>query len=203
MAIKLKRNGILYVISAPSGGGKSTVLKKLLSADPQIEYSVSVTTRPMREGEINGKSYFFVTREKFEEMIKEGKFLEWASVHGYLYGTRKDIIEQALLKRKDIALDIDFQGGLNIKRQLPESVLIFLLPPSMKILEERLRGRHSDSPETISLRLKNAREEISHSKEYDYILINDELDTTVTLVQSIIEAERSRTSRLSYEFIDP
>lgn len=194
--MEINRSGILFVISAPSGGGKSTILKRLLADDPHLGYSVSTTTRPMREGEIDGKSYFFVSEEQFNKMVSDSRFLEWAVVHKRLYGTRKDLIEGMLNEGKDIGFDIDFQGGLNVKKQIPESVLIFILPPSMKILEERLRGRKSDSDDVIELRLKNAIEEIAHANQYDYIVVNDELEKTVDSVKAIIEAERHRASRL-------
>ncbi len=202
MTVEINRKGILFVISAPSGGGKSTVLKSLLSSDDKIGYSVSTTTRPIRDGETDGKSYYFVSEEQFNQLKKENKFLEWALVHNHLYGTRKDIIEKFLNEGKDIGLDIDFQGGLNVKSQIPESVLIFILPPSMKILEERLRGRKSDSDDVISLRMKNSSEEISHANKYDYIVVNDDLDKTVFTIKSIIEAERSKASRIVFKIKD-
>ena len=183
-------------MSAPSGGGKSTVVKAILESDPNIEYSVSATSRPPRKGEVDGESYYFLSTEEFKHLIEEDKFLEWAVVHNHYYGTRRDIIEEKLQRNKDIILDLDFQGGLTIKRKIPDSVLIFLLPPSMDILEKRLRKRQLDSEETIQLRLQNAANEIKYASQYDYVVVNDELEETVFIVRRIIEAERYKSNHL-------
>lgn len=200
MAIRLKRKGILIVLSSPSGGGKSTVLKKLLASDAGLDYSVSTTTRPPRKGEEDGKAYFFVSDEEFQRMIGEGRFYEWAHVHGYRYGTRRDIIEEKLRRGRDVLLDLDTQGALEVKRLAPESVIIFLLPPSMEVLEERLRARKLDSEETMQVRLKNAKDEIACAEKYDYIVINDKLADTIETVRSIIHAERHRNARVKPVF---
>ena len=199
MSISIEHKGMLIVLSAPSGGGKSTVLRAILEEDARIEYSVSVTSREPRKGEIDGKSYHFVPEETFKQHIKDNRFLEWAVVHGNYYGTRRDIIQEKLDRNIDIILDLDFQGGLNIKRQMPDSVLIFLLPPSMDVLEKRLRARNLDDEETIQLRLKNAAEEIEYASRYDYVLINDDLEQTIFMTRKIIEAERfsSQHARLN------
>lgn len=196
VAIELKRSGMLIVISSPSGGGKSTVIEALLKNDPEMEYSVSVTSRPPRRGEKDGKSYHFVSDEQFQKWINEGRFYEWAFVHNYRYGTRKDIIKEKLDRGMDVIMDLDFQGGLNIKRQSPDAVLIFLLPPTMEILEQRLRDRKTDSEETIQVRLSNAIEEIKHATKYDYIMINVDLDETISKTRSIIASERHKATRL-------
>ncbi len=196
MTLKLRNKGMLIVLSSPSGGGKSTVVKTILKKDPQIEYSVSVTSRKPRQGEVNGEAYFFVSEEEFKQMIAQDRFLEWALVHNHYYGTRRDIIEEKLQRNKDVLLDIDVQGGLNIKRKMPESVLIFLLPPSMEVLETRLRKRGLDDNSSIELRLHNAVREIQSASQYDYIVINDKLEDTIMAVRKIIEAERHRTSHL-------
>ncbi|MCD6386261.1 guanylate kinase [Candidatus Sumerlaeota bacterium] len=194
--MSIVHKGMLIVLSAPSGGGKSTVVKAILESDPNIEYSVSATSRPPRKGEVDGESYYFLSTEEFERLIEEDKFLEWAVVHNHYYGTRRDIIEEKLQRNKDIILDLDFQGGLTIKRKIPDSVLIFLLPPSMDILEKRLRKRQLDSEETIQLRLQNAANEIKYASQYDYVVVNDELEETVFIVRRIIEAERYKSNHL-------
>jgi guanylate kinase len=196
MPITIEHKGMLIVLSAPSGGGKSTVLKSILDGDDNIEYSVSVTSRKPRKGEVNGKSYHFVSADEFKRHIDEERFLEWAVVHNHYYGTRRDIIEEKLARKIDIILDLDFQGGLNVKKQMPDSLLIFLLPPSMEILEKRLRARNLDDEETIMLRLRNAAEEIEYASRYDYIVVNDSLEETIFNVKKIIEAERFRSNHV-------
>lgn len=187
----------MIVLSAPSGGGKSTVLKALREFDKTLDYSVSVTSRPPRNGEMEGKSYFFVSEQEFKKLIAEGKFIEWAVVHNHYYGTRRDIVDKKLGDGKDILLDLDFQGGLNLKGQMPkDTLLIFLLPPSMDILERRLRGRGLDDEQVIQLRLKNAVDEITHCFGYDYVVVNDDLNETINIIGKIIKAERWRGSRL-------
>jgi len=193
--ITLHRRGMLIVVSSPSGGGKSTVIKEILKKDPAMEYSVSVTSRSPRPGEVPGESYHFTTKEQFQKWIEEGRFYEWAHVHNHLYGTRREVIEEKLVQGKDVIMDLDFQGGLSVKKQSPNAVLIFLLPPTMKVLENRLRKRKTDDDKVIQLRLKNAREEIRYAKKYDYILINNDLQDTINKVRGIIEAERYRAVR--------
>ena len=196
MTISLERKGMLIVISSPSGGGKSSVIHEILEAYGQIEYSVSVTSRPPRPGEKDGYSYQFVSEEQFKEWIEQDRFYEWAVVHDHLYGTRKDVIKEKLSRGKDVIMDLDFQGGLNVKKQSPDALLIFLLPPSMKILEKRLRLRKTDTEKVIRIRLKNATEEIRHATEYDYVVINDDLEKTIDQVKGIIESEGFRSNRL-------
>jgi guanylate kinase len=191
-----KRRGLLLVISAPSGGGKSAVLQRLLAAEPELAYSVSVTSRPPRAGEVEGKDYFFVSRQRLETMIAQGVFYEWAEVHGNLYGTRQDTIQRALEAGKDVALDIDVQGGMDVKWQSPDAALVFLMPPSFKKLEERLRGRGTDNEEAIQRRLANARHEMQFWRQYDYVVINEDLETAVAEVLQILSAERLRTRHL-------
>jgi guanylate kinase len=194
---RYKRQGLLLVISAPSGGGKSVVLQRLLASDPGLQYSVSVTSRPPRGDEAEGKDYSFVSRERFEEMAQDGVFYEWAEVHGNLYGTRKDVIQQALAAGKDVALDIDVQGGMDVKWQSPDSALVFLMPPSFEKLEARLRSRATDNEEAIQRRLANARHEMQFWRQYDYVVINDDLGQAVADVAEILRAERHRTRRLA------
>ncbi len=197
MNLQIVRQGILFVLSAPSGGGKSTVLKALRGQDPTLGYSVSATTRPPRPGEQHGKDYFFYTTDQFEALIRLKAFYEWARVHDHLYGTMREVVDAELDKGLDVTLDIDVQGGLAIKRMRPDSVLIFLVPPSMEVLENRLRGRKSDPEDVIALRLRNARLELAHAPEYDYIVVNDRLQDTLDAVAAIIRAERAKTSRIT------
>jgi guanylate kinase len=194
-----KLKGLLIVISAPSGTGKTTLCHMLLKAFPDMEFSVSYTTRKPRSGEVNGKDYFFVDRKTFERMIEEGDFLEWAEVYGNLYGTSKSQVLKALKEGKDILLDIDTQGALQVKKNFPEAVLIFILPPSLKELERRLKKRGTDDEETIKKRLQIAREEIRKALEYDYIVVNDILEVAFERLRSIITAEKCRTDRLAGE----
>jgi len=188
--------GILIVISAPSGTGKSTLTRLLLSEFKNVEFSISYTTREPRENEVNGKDYFFVSEETFRKMIDEGDFLEWANVYGNLYGTSKTQVMRALKEGKDILLDIDTQGALNVKRSFPEAVLIFLLPPSFGELERRLRSRGTDSEEEIERRLKTARDEVRKALLYDYIIVNDEVELAYGKLKAIIVAEKCRSLRV-------
>lgn len=193
---QLQRRGVLLVVSAPSGTGKSVVLKGVFERYPNLEYSVSCTTRPMRPGEVDGESYHFITEDAFKRKVEENAFYEWAEVHGNLYGTLHAPIEKALAEGRDVALDIDIQGGLNVKQHSPDAVLVFLLPPSPEVLEQRLRGRATDSDEAIALRLKNARDETRFWPEYDYVVINRDLEKTIGRVSAIFESERHRCLRV-------
>ncbi len=194
MSEKLK--GLLIVISAPSGTGKTTLCHMLLKAFPDMEFSVSYTTRKPRPGEVSGRDYFFVDRETFERMVEEGDFLEWAEVYGNLYGTSKSQVTKALEAGKDILLDIDTQGALQVKKNFPEAVLIFILPPSLIELERRLRRRGTDNEETIEKRLRIARDEIKKALYYDYLVVNDVLEVAFDKLRSIITAEKCRAERL-------
>ena len=193
---QFNRRGMLIVISAPSGGGKSAVLRRILAEEPEVGYSVSVTSRAPRGDEVEGRDYYFVDRPQFEEMARRELFYEWAEVHGNLYGTRGDTIEKATGEGRDIALDIDVQGGLSMKYRSPDSLLIFLMPPSFEILEGRLRNRGTETDEAIRIRLENAKREMIYWRQYNYLVINDDLDRTVAAVRGIIAAERQRVGRL-------
>lgn len=197
MRFQLERRGLLVVLSAPSGGGKSAVLKRLLRSDRQINYSVSYTSRPPRPKESDGREFHFVSPARFKKMIVAGEFYEHAEVHGHLYGTSAIVIEEALRDRRDIAMDLDVKGGLNMKKRRPESILIFLMPPSMSLLERRLRRRASDAEKQIKIRMKNAIREIKYWSRYDYVVVNDRMDRTVSEVRQIIHSERLRASRYS------
>jgi len=181
---------IVYIISAPSGSGKSTLVNVLLGLVPNLDFSVSYTTRAPRGSESNGKQYHFVARDEFERMIRENQFLEYADVFGNCYGTARRFLEEAERNGHDLLLDIDVQGAAQIQKKLPEAVSIFILPPDKKTLEWRLRKRGEDREEVIRRRLDTATREIEQYDKYNYILINDQLEKSVESLQSIVLAER-------------
>lgn len=189
--------GNIYVVTAPSGAGKTTLVRALLAADERIQLSVSFTTRQPRTGEVNGKDYCFVSRAEFERMIADASLLEHADVFGNYYGTSQEWIESMLVQGQDILLEIDWQGAQQVRRLLPEAIGIFILPPSLMVLEERLRGRGKDSEEVIVRRLSAAKEEISHVDEFDYIIINDQFDAALRDMLAIVRAERLKLGRQS------
>lgn len=189
----MQRKGILYVISAPSGAGKSTLCRELLDIFPELRHSVSFTTRKPRPGEVDGRDYFFVTREEFLRMVAVDGFAEWAEVHGNLYGTSIATLRESREAGVDILLDIDCQGAAQLKEKQVEGVNIFILPPSYRELRHRLEGRNSDSPETIEMRIANAVGEIREARWYDYIVVNDIFSRAVEDLKAIIVAERHRT----------
>jgi guanylate kinase len=194
-SIELKRRGLLFVLSSPSGAGKSTIARMLLAADDHISLSVSATTRPIREGEVNGRDYHFVSDDEFQEMVARGEFLEWAHVFGRRYGTLTAEVRKTIEAGCDVLLDIDWQGTQQLKQVDPDIVRVFILPPSMAELERRLRSRGTDSDEVISGRMDRAAAEISHWAEYDYVLINEDAEKCLAKVHSILEAERLKASR--------
>lgn len=193
----LKRSGMLIVVSAPSGGGKSTILRTLLKEDATLSYSISATTRRAREGEVEGRDYYFMNVEEFKRLIDEDAFFEWAIVHGNYYGTLKREVEAKIADGRDVILDIDVQGSLALKQDYPDSVLIFVLPPSIATLERRLRARGLDDEATMQVRLNNARSELRRSPEYDFVIVNRKLDDTIRSIRTIIDAERHRSTRLT------
>ncbi|HOR29151.1 MAG TPA: guanylate kinase [Candidatus Sumerlaeota bacterium] len=193
---RFQRRGLLFVISAPSGGGKSAVLTRLLASEADLHYSVSVTSRAPRPDEVEGRDYHFVSRAEFESLVQQDVFYEWAEVHGNLYGTRSDTVEGALAEGRDVALDLDVQGGLSAKYRSPDAVLVFLMPPSFQVLEQRLRQRATDSEEAIRMRLENARREMIYWRQYNYLVVNEDIDESVEKVRRILYAERHRVSRL-------
>jgi len=188
------RKPIVYIISAPSGSGKSTLVNKLLKLVPNLDFSISYTTRPPRGAEKNGKQYHFVPREQFERMIQAGEFLEHADVFGNYYGTARRFLGEAEQKGHDLLLDIDVQGAAQIKQNLPDGVSIFILAPDFKTLELRLRHRSEDEEEVIQRRLATARREIENYDKYNYIVINDDLKESVECLMSIVRVERLRRS---------
>lgn len=192
---------IVYIISAPSGSGKSTLVRRVLAEDPRLLFSVSYTTRPPRGAEKPGESYHFISREEFEERIRRQEFLEWAQVFGHYYGTHRSYLERARAENRDLVLDIDVQGARKLKREIPDAVSIFILAPSRAILEQRLRARSEDSDEVIARRLREAREEIRNFRDYDYVLVNREVDTAAADLAAIIRAERLRRSRVEEEVL--
>ena len=192
--------GLLIVVSGASGTGKGTVCKKILNDLPEVAYSISATTRAPRPGEVDGKEYYFLDVDEFKSWIADGKFLEYAEVYGNFYGTPLNKIEERLNRGEDILLEIDVQGALNVKKKCPEGIYIFLLPPSVEELKRRIEGRGTETPESLSRRLKNAVAEIKIGTEYDYVVVNDTIDNAVAQIKSIIAAERCKVARNADKF---
>jgi len=187
--------GRLVVVSSPSGGGKGTLIRRVLNEVPNLGYSVSYTTRQARLGEVNGRDYFFVTPEIFKRMVHAGEFLEWANVHEHLYGTAHAQVERELAEGRDIILEIDVQGAQSVRALVSDSISVFILPPSFEVLSARLTARGSERPQDLALRLRNARGEVLHYREFEYVLINDEADRAARQLAAIIYAERARRER--------
>ena len=192
----MNKEGLLFIISAPSGAGKTSLCKKVVKFFPNLYHSVSYTTRLPRPGEKDGEDYLFVSKDKFQEMIDDRRFVEWAEIHGNRYGTTIDSLKEYQHKGIDIILDIDGQGGRQLKNEYPDGIYVFILPPSRKDLEERLRLRSTDSDEDIEKRLKNAKEELQYIYDYDYIVVNSDLEEAVSTLKSIIIAEKCRRDRV-------
>jgi guanylate kinase len=197
MMVKKRQNtpltrGNVIVISAPSGAGKSTLVKRLLASVPSLTFSVSHTTRLPRAGEKDGREYFFVTPARFKRMLAGREFVEWARVHDHLYGTSWRQLRDAQAMGDDILLDIDIQGHAQVRRRLPNALSVFVMPPSFRTLEHRLRRRHSEAPDVIEKRLAVAREEISHWREYDYLVVNDRLSRAVAALRAVVIGARFR-----------
>ncbi len=190
------RRGLMLILSSPSGAGKTTIAKKLLASDSNLVLSVSATTRPMREGEVDGRDYHFITRDQFEAMVADDAFLEWAQVFGHLYGTPRGVVMEGLEAGRDFLFDVDWQGAQQLSQRAREDVVsVFLLPPSIEELGARLTGRGTDSAEVIAGRMARARDEISHWDGYDYIVINEDLDACFVRVETILKAGRLTRKR--------
>ena len=193
----MSERGLLIVFSGPSGVGKGTVRQEIFSTpDHKFEYSVSMTTRAQRPGEVDGKDYFFRSREEFEELIRNGQMLEYAEYVGNYYGTPLTYVNETLDKGIDVFLEIEVQGSLQVKKKVPDAVFIFLTPPDLNELQERLVGRGTDSEEVIAQRIERAREEIALMSEYDYAIVNDEVPLAAERVKRVIEAEHFRVDRV-------
>jgi guanylate kinase len=192
----IARRGLMLVLSSPSGAGKTTLSRKLLEADPGVELSVSVTTRKQRPGEIDGRDYHFIDAPRFEAMVKQGELLEWAQVFGHRYGTPRSPVEAALANGHDVLFDIDWQGTQQLRERADHDLVsIFVLPPSMSDLERRLRRRAQDPDDVIRARMATAADEMSHWAEYDYVVINTDIDRAFKEVQTILAAERLKRIR--------
>ncbi len=197
----VRRERLVVVVSAPSGAGKTSLCERAVAELPGLVHAVSFTTRPPRPHERDGRDYYFVDEQTFRRMVDQGEFLEWAKVHGHLYGTARSELEKHLAEGNDVILDLDTQGAAQLKRIFPQGVFIFIVPPDLKMLEERLRRRETDSEEEIRRRLKKALDEIRHYKEYQYVIVNDLLERAVAEMKAIITAERCRSFRRDLSFL--
>ena len=194
----IARRGILLVLSSPSGAGKSTITRAMLEREPDLQFSVSVTTRKPRAGEVHGHHYHFIDNLRFDRMVKEGALLEHAGVFGNYYGTPRKPIEEALAAGRDVILDLDWQGTQQLRQAMRDDVVsVFILPPDHATLEKRLKTRAQDSDDTVQARMRKSAEETSHWAEYDYVIVNDELEASVALAKSILAAERAKRERLT------
>lgn len=193
---RFERAGFLLVLSGPSGAGKGTLVDRLIEARPECAFSVSATTRPMRTGESNGVQYEFVDVPTFERRREAGEFLEWAEVHGNLYATPSRFVDEGVRAGRVVVLDVDVQGGASVRRARPEAVSVFIYPPSLDALRQRLLKRSTDAPDVIETRLRNAPGELAQWTEYQYLVMNDDLDQAVRRLVAIVDAERARVARM-------
>ena len=198
----MSKKGVLLVISGPSGAGKGTICKALLEKHKDIYLSVSATTREPREGEVHGVNYFFTTKEDFLKKVEEGDFLEHAEVYGNYYGTPKSSVQKMLDEGRDVILEIDIQVALKVKENWEEGIFIFILPPSMEELKQRIIKRGSETPESLMTRFKSAYKEINYISKYNYAVVNDEIDTAVAKLEAIIAAEKCRVDRMKNKILD-
>ena len=202
MAVEVQNTGMLLIISGPSGTGKGTLVKKLMDIDPSFRFSCSVTTREPREGEIDGVHYHFVSVEEYNRMVEENAFLEHAKVHGNYYGTLRKPVEYLMANGLNVLLDIDTQGAINVMNNASDYVSVFILPPSFTELRKRLVDRQTDEPDVIERRLKNALEEVKKLDQYQYSIVNDDLELAFSQLQHIVNAEKLRTKRCKVSITD-
>jgi len=193
--LKMSHEGLLVVVSGPSGAGKGTVLKRLKDSDDSIRFSISATTRTIRQGEKEGLNYFFKTRDEFKSMIEAGQLLEWVEYCGNYYGTPKEYIETTVKEGYDCLLEIEVEGAENVKKAYPDCVLIFILPPSFEELKRRIEKRATEEPEIVAKRLQRAREEMAYIENYDYVIVNDKIEDAVENLRSILKAEKLKLNR--------
>ncbi|WP_447980565.1 guanylate kinase [Candidatus Nitrospira bockiana] len=198
----MERRGLLFVVSAPSGAGKTTLCKELVSIVPGLRHSVSYTTRKPRPGEVHGREYFFVEEHQFQEMVDRNEFAEWAPVYGHLYGTPRAALIEMMDKGIDVLLEIDSQGAIQIKKKFDDAVYIYIMPPSIEALRMRLQQRGGDSQEEINRRLQKAREELWSYREYYYIVKNDDMKQAIKELEAIVLAERIKTKRLDLHWLE-
>ncbi len=196
------RKGILFVVSAPSGAGKTSLCRAVSQRLDHLQYSISYTTRPSRVGEVDGRDYFFIDEASFKKRIEQGDFIEWAQVHGHFYGTSQNLLAEWTASGTDVILDIDSQGAMLLKQRSAEGVYIYVLPPSFDILKKRLTARGSESPEEMSRRLIKAKDEIRYYKEYQYLIINKAVEEAIDNLESVILAERIRMRQDDYQWIE-
>jgi len=197
-----RKKGLLFVVSAPSGAGKTSLCRAITGSLEDLTHSISYATRKPRPGEIDGRDYYFVSQERFRDMIQAGDFAEWAEVHSNLYGTSRRVLDDLISKGLDVILDIDTQGAKQIKAKYDTAVFIFIMPPSLDILEERLRNRKSDHEDEIRKRMRRSREEIKDYAMYDYIIVNRDFDRALTELRSIVISERCRTRLMDTTWIE-
>jgi guanylate kinase len=193
----IQHPGNVFVVSAPSGAGKSTLVQRLVATVPDLIFSISFTTRKPRPGELDGRDYFFIDDARFEAMIRAGGFVEWVQVYGHRYGTGRDWLEGVLATGRDVLLDIETTGALNLKKAIPDACMIFILPPSTAALEERLRSRGKDSEEQIAIRLQHARHELELYYAYDFLILNDDLELAYRQLEGIVNASRASQARMA------
>lgn len=196
MRVMKSEKGLILVVSAPSGAGKTTICREFLDIAHNVRFSVSSTTRKPRNGETNGNDYHFISEEDFKERIAKGEFVEWEQNYGYLYGTSKVYVEDLLERGYDILFDVDTRGAKNLRSHYPDAVFVFILPPSMTILKKRLEERGSEEGKTLEIRLGRAMEEVKENKRYDYVIFNDSIENSVDILRSIYMAEKNKVVRL-------
>ncbi|WP_053219719.1 guanylate kinase [Virgibacillus senegalensis] len=196
----IKEKGILFILSGPSGVGKGTVRKALFEKDTELKYSISMTTRGKREGEVDGVDYFYKTRDEFEELINGNRLLEYAEYVGNYYGTPRDYVEETLDSGKDVFLEIEVQGALQVKKNFPQGVFIFLFPPSLQELANRIINRGTETEDIVNNRLTEAKKEIEMMDAYDYVVVNDQIDKAVDKIQSIVKSEHCKRDRVAKQY---